>query len=260
MATARLGGANGRTVRHIVSLYKISLSQVSGLANRSATVGGNMYGEPCPCPYGKDSNRHDLYVQGNDGQCWYRTYGYQAPDKWSSWESMGGYLDSPPKAVSWGDGHTSVYAKGDDGQCYHRMREGNKWKSWETLGGDMEGKPSGCAYGDQSHVYVKGKDKHCWHRYYQKDKGWSKWEDMGGKLKYEPDVVAYADQGYMEVYYTNEDDNKMYRKTWDGKKWKDSAWEDMGGQMDSKPAPVTWDNGNVDVYGTGMDGTGKRCF
>lgn len=219
-----------------------------------------MYNEPCPCPYGKNQDRHDLYVQGNDNQCWYRTYGYSGPNKWSSWESMGGYLDSAPKACSWGDDHTSVYVKGDDGQCWHRRRDGNKWNSWENLGGDMYGKPSGCAYKEKTHVCVRGKDNHCYHRYYQKNKGWSSWEDLGGNLKYDPDIVYSESSGYVEVYYTSKDNNKMYRKTWTGSGWKSNDWEDMGGQMDSKPSPVSWDNGSVDVYGAGTDGSGKRCF
>ncbi len=79
---------------------------------------------------------------------------------------------------------------------------------------------------------------------------------MGGALKYPPDVAVVEDK--MEVYITGKD-NVMYRKTWENDKWS-SGWETMGGSVESKPNPVVWDNGKVDVYGTGTDGGCKRFY
>jgi hypothetical protein len=81
---------------------------------------------------------------------------------------------------------------------------------------------------------------------------------MGGELKSgkAPDVVQYG--GKMEVYITG-DDNAVYRKVCQNDKWT-SDWEYMGGDVDTKPNAVAWDNGKVDVYGTGSDGSCRRCY
>jgi hypothetical protein len=107
-------------------------------------------------------------------------------------------------------------------------------------------------------VFIKGTDGACWHKTYKQDSGWGSWENMGGELKSgkAPDVVQYG--GKMEVYITG-DDNAVYRKVCENDKWT-SGWEYMGGDVDTKPNVVAWDNGKVDVYGTGPDGSCKRCY
>ncbi|CAI4217810.1 unnamed protein product [Parascedosporium putredinis] len=153
------------------------------------------------------------------------------------WENLNGSMASYPSPVSWGGNRMDLYYMGVTAH-------------WEDLGGTVDGAPAACAWKGQLNVYVKGDDGACWHREYKGDK-WGNWQNLGGELKYPPDVVAYDDK--MEVYITAPDD-ALYRRTWEDDKWSDD-WEYMGGSVDSKPNPIVWDNGQVDVYGkerTGM--------
>lgn len=217
------------------------------------SMGGNMKHYPSTCSWGE---KHvGVYVSSNDGQCWHRRYD-EDQGGWYGWENMGGYLDSPPKAITWGSGHTSVYCRGEDGQAWHKKYENSAWGDWESLGGSVDGEPAACAWDGRMDVFVKGTDGACWHKTYKKGSGWGSWQNMGGKLKKAPDVVAY--KGKMELYITG-DDNAVYRRVWENDGWT-STWEHMGGNVDSKPNAVAWDDGKVDVYGTGPDGSCRRCY
>ncbi|GAB1315334.1 hypothetical protein MFIFM68171_05544 [Madurella fahalii] len=216
-------------------------------------MGGNMKHYPSACSWG---DKHvGVYVSANDGQCWHRRYD-EDRGGWYDWENMGGYLDGPPKAVTWGSGHTSVYCRGEDGQAWHKKYENSAWGDWESLGGSVDGEPAACAWDGRMDVFVKGTDGACWHKTYKKGSGWGGWQNLGGKLKKAPDVVAY--KGKMELYITG-DDNAVYRRVWENDRWT-PTWEHMGGNVDTKPSAVTWDDGKVDVYGTGPDGTCRRCY
>ncbi|EAQ87817.1 hypothetical protein CHGG_04436 [Chaetomium globosum CBS 148.51] len=217
-------------------------------------MGGSVKHYPSACSWGKD--HVSVYVSSSDGECWHRRYD-DGQKGWYGWENMGGYLDGPPKAVTWGQGHTSVFCKGQDGQAWHRKYESG-WGQWESLGGTLDGEPAACAWDGRMDVFVKGSDGACWHKTYKRGTGWGGWENMGGKIKggKAPDVVYYG--GKMEVYITG-DDNALYRKVWKDDKWT-SDWENMGGSMYTKPNAVTWDDGKMDVYGSGSDGSCRRCY
>ncbi len=218
------------------------------------SIGGNVKHYPSTCSWGKD--HVSVYVSSNDGECWHRRYD-DVQGGWYSWENMGGYLDGPPKAVSWGQGHTSVFCRGEDGQTWHRKYD-SAWSNWESLGGSLDAEPTACAWDGRMDVFVKGTDGACWHKTYKQKTGWGGWENMGGRLKSgkAPDVVVYG--GKIEVYITG-DDNAVYRRLCENDKWT-ADWEYMGGNVDTKPSAVTWGSNKVDVYGTGSDGSCKRCY
>ncbi|KAK4236794.1 hypothetical protein C8A03DRAFT_35271 [Achaetomium macrosporum] len=222
------------------------------------SIGGSMKHYPSTCSWGRD--HVGVWVSAPDGQCWHRRYD-EAHGGWYSWENLGGSLDGPPKAVTWGAGHASVFCKGQDGQAWHRKydRESSGgWGEWESLGGSLDAEPAACAWDGRMDVFVRGTDGACWHKTYKRQTGWGGWENMGGKLKpgRAPDVVAY--RGKMEVYITS-DDNAVYRRVWENDKWT-AAWEYMGGDVDTKPNALAWDDGKVDVYGAGRDGSCRRCY
>ncbi|KAK4150428.1 hypothetical protein C8A00DRAFT_46171 [Chaetomidium leptoderma] len=188
-------------------------------------MGGYVKHYPSTCSWGKTM------------QCWHRRYMYdEAQGGWYSWDNMGGYLDGPPKAVTWGQ-NTSVFCKGEDGQAWHRKYD-STWGEWESLSGSLDAEPAACAWDGRMDVFVKGSDGACWHK------------------TYAPDVVQYG--GKMEVYITG-DDSAVYRKVCEKAKWT-ADWEYMGGNVNTKPNAVVWNDSRVVVYGTGPDGSCKRCY
>ena len=218
------------------------------------SMGGKVKHYPSTCSWGQD--HVSVYVSADDGQCWHRRYD-DGQNGWYGWENMGGYLDGPPKAVSWGKDHTSVFCKGEDGQAWHRKYDSG-WGEWESLGGSLDCEPAACAWDGRMDLFVRGIDGACWHKTYRQKSGWGGWENMGGKIKSgkAPDVVVYG--GKIEVYITG-DDNAVYRRVCSDDKWS-SDWEYMGGNVDTKPCAVSWDSDKVDVYGTGSDGSCRRCY
>jgi len=242
-------------------------------------MGGNVKYEPASCSWGKDHAA--VYVSAPDGQCWHRRY-YEPKEnsgQWYGWQNLGGYLSGPPKVVTYGEGHQSVYCKGTDGQAWHKKTDPKKesgWGDWETIGGSLDSPPAAATWEDGSmDVYVQGTDGNCWHKGYKNETvtvyddktkknttttlpKWGEWENLGGEMKEgtPPDVAVVGDS--MEVYITGEDD-AVYRKKWKEGSWTEK-WEPMGGNVETQPAAVTWDDGKVDVYFTGKDGTCKRCY
>jgi len=242
-------------------------------------MGGKMRYEPSSCSWGEDHAA--VYVSATDGQCWTRRYYEPRSDagQWYSWQNLGGYLYGPPKVITYGPGHQSVYCRGTDGQAWHKKTNPKResgWGDWETLGGSLDSTPAACGWPDgRMDICVKGSDGACWHKPYKNETvitldpatnkttrttlpGWGAWENLGGSMKSDtaPDVAVV--DGGMEVYITGDDD-AVYRKKWQNGSWSQN-WQPMGGNVETQPAAVTWDNGKVDVYFTGKDGTCKRCF
>jgi len=57
---------------------------------------------------------------------------------WGGWESLGGILQSTPKAVAWSANRLDVFGVGTDYALYHRWWDGSSWGGWESLGGILE--------------------------------------------------------------------------------------------------------------------------
>ncbi|KAK0721776.1 hypothetical protein B0T26DRAFT_673561 [Lasiosphaeria miniovina] len=199
----------------------------------------------------------DLFVSAPDGQCWTKTWSYSS--SWSTWTALGGYLDSAPRAVSWGRDHMSLYCRSTDGQAWWRRWNGWTWESWTSLGGSVIGTPSAFAYAGYEYVVVRGTDGACWYRSWHAGT-WSQWASLGGSLRHEPEVVSYLQWGGGVDVYINHDDGGLYRKSWDNRTdaWS-QEWEPMGGKVDSKPGAIAWDNGTrTDAFGQGKDGSCQR--
>lgn len=99
-----------------------------------------------------DRGRQDGRLRlGPDCQCWKRKYDYRN-DGWRDWGSLGGYIDSSHKVVTWGLNHQSVVCKGD----------GGAWRRKKSNGGsNLDGAPSVCAWKERLDMYVKGDDGEC---------------------------------------------------------------------------------------------------
>jgi len=64
-------------------------------------------------------------------------------NSWSSWESLGGILMSPPTANSFQNNELlNVYALGTDSAIWRRRLVGASWSAWDSLGGPVISPPS----------------------------------------------------------------------------------------------------------------------
>ena len=52
-----------------------------------------------------------------------------------NYHPLGGVLESPPRAVSWGPNRLDIFALGTDHAAWHRWWNGSSWGGWESLGG-----------------------------------------------------------------------------------------------------------------------------
>jgi len=212
-----------------------------------------MAGPPKSVTWGKDHT--SVFCRGQDGQAWHRQYGGKSGKSaaWGDWEPLGGSLDSEPAACAW-DGRMDMFVKGSDGSCWWKS-----YRDWNSKGGTTP-PPTPTNQSSTAKVPPPPASTSAVGTPTTMLPKWGMWENLGGDMKdgVAPEVVEV--DGNMEVYITGQDDS-LYRKTWDSKTdtWTE-GWESMGGQMESKPNAVVWDNGQVDVYGKGPDGTLKRCF
>ena len=62
-------------------------------------------------------NRLDIFAMGTDSALYHRWWDGA---NWGGWESLGGTLESPPKAVAWSANRLDVFAVGTDSALWHR--------------------------------------------------------------------------------------------------------------------------------------------
>ncbi len=102
--------------------------------------------------------------------------------RWSGWESLGGIIESPPVAVSWGPDRLDIFAIGTDQALWHRWWDGSNWGGWESLGGVLTSTPSVvCWAPNRIDIFANGTDNALWHRWWD-GSNWGGWESLGGIL------------------------------------------------------------------------------
>ncbi|KAK0640577.1 hypothetical protein B0T16DRAFT_336291 [Cercophora newfieldiana] len=217
---------------------------------------------PAACSWG--GKRMDVYYMSKEKTCQfkYRDYEHKEPkyQSWSSWEDLGGELDSPPAVCSRKKDNYHVFCKGTDGQAWHRSYDYgqyNGWGKWQSMGGKVgKYEPAACSWGKgHASVYVGASDGACWTRhYYEKDgkTGWEGWYNLGGYMASPPKVVTYGEE-HASVYCKGEDGQAWHKKTDKKKESGWGEWESLGGSLDSSVAACAWE-GRMDVYVKGSDG------
>src|SRR6266700_803425 len=170
------------------------------------------------------------------------------PAAWGGWESLGGILQSPPVAVSWGPNRIDVFAMGDDSALYHRWWDGSSWGGWESLGGILDGVPAAVAWDtDRLDVFAVGTDHALWHRWWD-GSSWGGWESLGGVLTGDPAVVSW-NRDRLDVFARGTD-SACWHRWWDGSNW--GGWESLGGIC----GPITatsWAPNRLDLFTVGTD-------
>lgn len=109
--------------------------------------------------------------------------------QWSSWEDLGGIIESAPAVSSWQRNRLDVFARGQDQGLWHLFWDGSRWSNWESLGGIITSAPAAASWGpNRIDVFAIGQNQSLWHLYWDGSR-WSDWEDLGGVLLYSPTVA-----------------------------------------------------------------------
>ena len=94
---------------------------------------------------------------------------------WSDWEPLGGVLNSPPAAVSWGEGRIDVFVRGTDRALWHKWFTDNEWSDWELLGGVLNFGPAVASWGPgRLDVFARGTDNTIFQRTFAAN-NWLDW-------------------------------------------------------------------------------------
>jgi hypothetical protein len=171
------------------------------------------------------------------------------PASWHGWEGLGGILESPPVAVSWGPNRLDVFAMGTDSALWHRWWDGAHWGGWESLGGTITSPPTVVSWApNRLDVFARGTDSAMWHRWWD-GAHWGGWESLGGIIESEPVAVSWA-PNRLDVFALGTD-HALWHRWWDGHAW--GGWESLGGTLMGRPAAVAWDTDRLDVFAVGTD-------
>lgn len=172
---------------------------------------------------------------------------------WQRPLDLGGILVTPPRVVSWGEGHREVFALGLDRALWHieHLPDGN-WGAWDSLGGDLESEP--CAISPkpkQIDVFAVGKDHDL--RHFRRDAatGWGTAGSLRGFLTTPPSAVSIA-PGLIDVFAL--DENYALQHIFQGPDgW--SKWKSLGGDLRSYPQAIARPKVGIDVFAVGADRT-----
>ena len=185
-----------------------------------------------------------MFALGTDHALWHLSWDGSS---WGGWESLGGTLASPPKAVSWGPNRLDVFALGTDYALWHLWWDGSSWGGWDSLGGTLASPPKAVSWGpNRLDVFALGTDHALLHLWWD-GSSWGGWESLGGTLTSPPEVVSW-DEGRLDVFGIGTD-LALWHLWWDGS-W--SGWESLGGTLASPPRAVSWSANRIDIFAVGM--------
>jgi len=168
---------------------------------------------------------------------------------WSGWESLGGIIESPPVALSWGPNRLDIFAIGTDQALYHRWWDGSAWHGWESLGGVLTCTPSVVCWGpNRIDIFANGTDNALYHKWWN-GSSWGGWESLGGVLTSAPSAVSWA-PNRLDIFAVGTD-SALYHRWWNGSSW--GGWDSLGGILTSAPVAVSWGPNRLDVFANGTD-------
>ena len=170
------------------------------------------------------------------------------PAAWHGWEGLGGVLESPPVAVSWGPNRLDVFAMGTDSALWHRWWDGQAWGGWESLGGTIIDDPVVTSWNrNRLDVFARGTDNACWHRWWD-GAHWGGWESLGGICE---SLTATSWAPNRIDLFTVGTDSAVWHQAWDGAHW--SGWDRRGGTVVSPVSATTWSANRIDAFAVGTD-------
>lgn len=215
-------------------------------------------------------NRMDVYGSDGQGNVTHQYWdGYQWGPAYNKIEALGGGFNSPPTAVSPGEGRMDIFSVGNSSDSanviMHKFYDGSAWQpsetTFESLGGELDPlEVLAVAVNGSNPLDIFGKDTNgsIGHKYYDG----SSWQPQGNTLEdlgdgtvflYGPAAVSWG-PNRTDVFAIGPDYTVLHQY-WDGTKWL-SQWESLGdSKFADSPTAISWAAGRLDVFGIEL-GTG----
>jgi hypothetical protein len=184
------------------------------------------------------------FAVGTDQALWYAQLNGFVNDggSWSAWQSLGGVVMSPPRAVRSSESSVDVFAVGAQSELLHWQIRNGTWttwatgQKWESLGGILMSPPTATMFGGSEPivlVFALGTDHALWSRAQEHSGGasWRDWVSLEGTLSSPPHAIRY--QGDYFVFALGKDSTVSYTYG--------SNWQSLGGTFISAPYAVATD-------------------
>ena len=170
-------------------------------------------------------SRIDIFGRGMDNAVWTKFWN---GSKWSNWASLGGKTPDSPTAVSWGPNRIDIFVRGLDNVVYQQYFNGTAWSGgWGSLGGETVEEVVAVSSGpERLELFVRDFKNGIQFRSFNRQARWSGWsrEADAGSTVSKPAAVGFG--GNKVVLARQSQDNKLYRKVWNGSSW--GVWEKFG--------------------------------
>jgi len=195
--------------------------------------------------------RLEVFVRGSDRAVWHMWQ--TAPNNgWSSWASMGGWVDIISSARN-ADGRLELFVRGSDAAVWHNWQTApnNGWSGWASLGGWVDRVAVAKNADGRLELFVRGSDGAVWHNWQTApSNGWSGWSSLGGWV----DLLSIGRNadGRLEIFARGSDHALWHKwQTAPNNGW--SNWEYLGGWIDLLDVSRNAD-GRLEVFVRGSDG------
>src|SRR5579864_728466 len=217
-----------------------------------STQGGVLEGDPGSA--GNATTGMVVFVAGQDGAEWYKTYNGTT---WTGWTSIGGHvIGGPGVATGATNGEVDLFVRGEDNAVYWKVIKGGIWTaSWANLGGIVTSDISAITTApNHIDITARGNDGAVWVKSSVDDGAtWTNWFSAGGLSQYGP-TLSSCGASKLDLWVVGVDPGQgLWHKGWAGTGF-DMDWNSWGGHW-SADLGATCRTGSttVDVYGRGQD-------
>jgi hypothetical protein len=163
-----------------------------------------------------------------------------------NWESLGGILVTPPRAVMFGELNDIIlaFALGTDHALWIKEFYKGSWREWATYyGHTLNSPPHAVRWQSERYaVFALGTDSAVW--YTMGDS----WQSLGGAFSSAPYAVTTSNHIHV---FAADMQSALKHCSWNGNSWSD--WESLGGILMSPPAANVQGGDLMHVFAVGTD-------
>jgi hypothetical protein len=152
-------------------------------------------------------------------------------------------------------GHPEVWSPLQKGSIGHAWFEHGVWNTFEDFGGEELTQLSALAWPDgRMEVFARRRDGRILHKFSMLDRsGWSGWQTLGDARFVTGAAPILSDDGRAELFATDAKGIAWHNRSHDSlTAW--HGWAPLSGKITSRPIPVRWSDGHLEVFARGGDG------
>jgi hypothetical protein len=202
------------------------------------SVGGEFNSQPEIVACGANDQFLFAFAVGTDQALWFATLdGFTfegAQGTWSGWQSLGGVVMSPPRAVRSGESSVDVFAVGARSELLHWEFRNNAWTEWpiKIVNRDQ-------AIAPEQHIIIPQR--------------YQNWESLGGILMSPPHAVMFGELNDITTVWAVGTDRALWTRAREGVNGPWRPWDTLGHVLSSPPHAVTFQGATSAVFALGID-------